>query len=208
MAGGAPYTSQVPRAGFPVGRDGPIVGMPLQLELQTHGEAGMPAPDAVPRQQPAPPDRPPVPQQRNLPPEPQERPRLATALTSVESGPAEEEHERASELAVLDGYNPNTWDPPLRFGDTVALLIEGYNGMVSYGGSADGKAWIQFLQVRARCMSLCILRVLRSRAHAHNTCRRCRQQKDASTMQSSGVRIGLGCMSRGRISFPMLTYGL
>ena len=50
---------------------------------------------------------------------------------------------------MLDGYNPNTWDPPLRFGDTIALLIEGYNGMVAYGGSADGKAWIQFLRVRA-----------------------------------------------------------
>lgn len=138
--GGASYTSQAPRVGFPVGRDGPIVGMPLQFQS---------APDAVPRAhvpQPAPPDRP---QQRNLPVAPLLAQGQASASRSVASVPAEEEHERSSELAVLDGYNPNTWDPPLRFGDTIALLIEGYNGMVAYGGSADGKAWIQFLRVRA-----------------------------------------------------------
>lgn len=48
-------------------------------------------------------------------------------------------------VLLLNGYDPNTWDPPLRYGDTVALLVEGQNALVAYAGAFDGRPWVEVL---------------------------------------------------------------
>jgi len=53
--------------------------------------------------------------------------------------------ERIGKTALLQGYDPNTWDPPLRYGDTVALVLEGQNALVAYAGTTDGRPWVEVL---------------------------------------------------------------
>jgi hypothetical protein len=48
-------------------------------------------------------------------------------------------------VLLLNGYDPNTWDPPLRYGDTVALIVEGQNALVAYAGALDGRPWVEVL---------------------------------------------------------------
>jgi hypothetical protein len=114
------YTSQVPRAGFLIDRDGPVVGMPIQH--QVHQDT--------------------FPAYRQRLPE-----QVSTLEESMQVPPEDEQEWEGAEPAVLKGYNPNAWSPPLRYGDTIVLLVEGYNAMVAYGSSSDGRAWIQFLRV-------------------------------------------------------------
>jgi hypothetical protein len=120
------YTSQVPRAGFSIDRDGQVVGMAIQHQVH--------------RLPPAPQDTLPAYRQR-LPEQ------VSAPKVSIQVPPKEDQEWQVAELAVLQGYNPNGWSPPLRYGDTIVLLVEGYNAIVAYGSSPDGKAWIQFLRV-------------------------------------------------------------
>lgn len=115
----ASYTSQVPHAHFPVGKDGPIVKIsPSSLSSST--------------------SRPPH--------SPLEEPTTNEAK-QMQDVMVVDAQAHFSDHAVLRGYNPNTWDPPLHYGDTISLLIDGLNAVTAYAGSEDGVAWIEILQV-------------------------------------------------------------
>lgn len=49
------------------------------------------------------------------------------------------------QMPVLQGYNPNTFQPPLRFGDTVALVVDQRNAVVAFAGAQDGRPWVEVL---------------------------------------------------------------
>lgn len=145
------YTSQVPRAGFPLGTDGPLVEMPLNRQqvaetwqpvpASLNTDAAKATPPPAPRAAAPPVPAPVVPQAAEA-----ARKKTVTMTVAVDQGAGEEENEQLSDHPVLGGYNPNPWDPPLCYGDCISLLVNGYNAVTAYGGSEDGTAWIEMLQ--------------------------------------------------------------
>lgn len=145
MSSLASYTSQIPRASFPLGKDGPLVGMPLdnpQRTMDTQSPARQTGPPLL--HSPPPPQLPPSEPTMQA----TEKPRSAT-VSVLDS---ERDGNSSSEYPVLQGYNPNTWDPPLHYGDTISLLVDGLNALTAYAGTEDGLAWIETLQVLLMCL--------------------------------------------------------
>ena len=48
----------------------------------------------------------------------------------------------ADTISVSMGIPRNA---PLRYGDSVAILPDGVNGLISYGGAHDGRPWVEIL---------------------------------------------------------------
>ncbi|KAJ1490154.1 inositol 1,4,5-trisphosphate/ryanodine receptor-domain-containing protein [Baffinella frigidus] len=48
--------------------------------------------------------------------------------------------------ALLSFYDPDVPWPPLRYGDTVAIIPDGVNGLMAYSGSTDARPWVEILQ--------------------------------------------------------------
>ena len=130
------YTVQAPRAGFRHNRDGaleekPIAYPALGMERLTPGYTGAKVADARERLSALP----------------------VESRSKVRSGSQNErldETDHVSDAPVLQGYNPNTWDPPLRYGDSISLLVDGLNAVTAYSGSEDGRPWIEVLKVFAK----------------------------------------------------------
>eukprot|EP00802_Teleaulax_amphioxeia_P026287 Tamp_27319.p1 GENE.Tamp_27319~~Tamp_27319.p1 ORF type:complete len:104 (+),score=8.70 Tamp_27319:24-335(+) len=51
----------------------------------------------------------------------------------------------AGKQAVLEGYEADAVNPPLRFGDGVTFIPNGCNGVAAYAGSDDARAWVEVL---------------------------------------------------------------
>jgi len=128
------YTSQAPRAGFPLGTDGTLREAPPGQNVGNSASVLVPAyADAL---------------RLDLPETPTAAGRKRLSVTrSTSDGASALGGEDKTDAAVLNGYNPNTWDPPLRYGDSVSLLVDGLNAVTAYSGSEDGRAWIELLKV-------------------------------------------------------------
>jgi hypothetical protein len=133
------YTVQAPRAGFRLNSDGalgekPIAYPALGMESIMPGYTDAKVADARERLSAMP----------------------AESRSKVRSGRSGSQHEpldetdHVSDAPVLQGYNPNTWDPPLRYGDSISLLVDGLNAVTAYSGSEDGRPWIEVLKVCAK----------------------------------------------------------
>jgi len=49
-------------------------------------------------------------------------------------------------LSVLNGFDPQIHHRQLRYGDSISLAPEGYNGFVAFAGSEDCRPWVEILQ--------------------------------------------------------------
>lgn len=51
----------------------------------------------------------------------------------------------AEHRPVLRGFEPESQQPCLKYGDTISLIPEGVNGLAAFAGGRDGRAWIEIL---------------------------------------------------------------
>ena len=84
------------------------------------------------------------------PPKPR-RARLASDLViPSKSGAAAPKNKQVNEetdnkCAVLSGFNPESLQEPLRYGDSISLIPDHTNGLATFAGADDARPWIEIL---------------------------------------------------------------
>ncbi|KAJ1487237.1 hypothetical protein T484DRAFT_1787107 [Baffinella frigidus] len=51
----------------------------------------------------------------------------------------------AATPAILSFFEPEASWPPLHYGDSVALIPDGINGITAFSGANDGRPWVEVL---------------------------------------------------------------
>ena len=78
------------------------------------------------------------------------RARLASDLVIPAKGAAAPRNKQADEesdikCAVLSGFNPESLQEPLRYGDSISLIPDHTNGLATFAGADDARPWIEIL---------------------------------------------------------------